>query len=82
MLDQRVLGLGQDALECRFVEVLEGRHHREPADELGDQPVLEQVFGLHLAEDLAGLAVLRRDHLGGEADGSRTAAGRDDLLQA
>src|SRR6516164_3326289 len=44
--------------------------------------VLQQILGRDLAEDFAGAAVFRRDYLGAEADRARTAAGRDDLLEA
>src|SRR5262245_37760918 len=82
LFHQRILRLGEDALEGDLVEVLEGGDDRQAADEFGYQAVLEQVLGLDLAEDLALLAVLRRRNLGGKADGGRLAARRDDLLQA
>ena len=75
-------GSSQDPLERRLVEVLERRDHRQAADEFGDQTELEQIFRLDVAEDLAGLAVLRRLHLGAEADRGGPAACRDDLLEA
>jgi hypothetical protein len=79
---QSVLRLGQDLLQRCFVEVAERRDHRQAADELGDQAVLEQILRLDLAEDFAGAAILRRDDLGAEADRGRTAARGNDLLQA
>src|SRR5262249_33653875 len=42
---QRVLRLGQDLLQRSLVEVLERRDHRQAADELRDQAVLEQILG-------------------------------------
>jgi hypothetical protein len=81
LFHQRVLRFGEDALERRLVEVLQGCDHRKPADELRNQAIFEQIFRLDVAEDLAGLAVFRRDDLCGEADRGRAAAGRDDLLQ-
>ena len=51
-----------------FVEVFERRHNRKPADEFRNEPVLEQILGLDVAEDLALLAVLRRHHFGAESD--------------
>src|SRR5262249_25079775 len=82
LLDERVFRLGEDALERRLVEVLERRDHREATNELGDQPVFEQILRFDFAEDLASAAILRRDHPGTEADRSRAAACRDDLLQS
>ena len=32
-----------------FVEAVDAGEHRQPADELRDQPVLQQVLGQHLA---------------------------------
>src|SRR5262249_22557267 len=82
LLDQRVLRIGQNLLQRGLVEILERRDHRQAADEFGDQAVLQQVLGLDVTEDLAGAAVFRREHLRTEADRGRTAAGRDDLLEA
>ena len=67
LLDQRVLGLGQDELERGLVEILKRRYDRKAADEFRDQAVLEQVLRLDVAEDLALLSILGRDDLGGEA---------------
>jgi hypothetical protein len=36
LFNQGVLGLDQDALERRLVEVFEGREHRQPPNELWD----------------------------------------------
>ena len=44
--------------------------------------ISQEVLRLDLAEDLARLAVLRRCHLGAEADGGGAASGGDDFLQA
>src|SRR5690348_12079309 len=45
---QRVLRFLQDPYQRRFVQLLERRDDREPAHELGNQPELEEVLGLHL----------------------------------
>ena len=82
LLDQRVLRLGEDALERRLVEIFQRRDHRKPADEFRDQAVFQQILGLDLAEDFALLAIFRRQHLGAEADRGGTAARGDDLFQA
>src|SRR2546428_6009851 len=82
LFHQRVLGLGENELERRLVEVLERGHDGQSADEFRDQAVLQQVFRLDLTEDFTGLAVLGRQHLGAEADRGRAPAGGNDLLQA
>ena len=81
-LTSAFFGSSQDALERGLVEIVQRRDHRQAADEFGDQAEFEQVLRLDLAEDFAGLAVLRRLHLGAKADRGCPAARRDDLLQA
>jgi hypothetical protein len=54
---------------------------RRPTNSRG-QAVLEQVFRLDVAEDLALLSILGGDDLGAEADRPRPAARRNDLLEA
>ena len=49
LLDQGVLGLGQDAHQRLLVQLVQRRDHRQAADELGDQAVPDQVLGLDLA---------------------------------
>src|SRR6266850_5979359 len=46
LLDERVLRLRQDLDQSLLVEFLEGRHHRQPADELRNKPILDEVFRL------------------------------------
>ena len=41
LLHQRVLRLGQDLDQRLLVEILERRNDRQPADELGDEAVLQ-----------------------------------------
>src|SRR6266576_1286460 len=81
LLHQRVLGLGENELEGGLVEILERRHDRQSADELGDQAIFQEVLRLDLTENFAGLAILRRQDLGAEADRGRPPARRDDLLE-
>ncbi len=45
LLDQRVLRLGQDGDEILLGEIVEGREHRQAADELRDHPELGQSAG-------------------------------------
>src|ERR1700704_1235592 len=52
LLHQRVLRLGEDADDVLLVEVMQGHDDRQAADELGDEPVLQEVLRLHLLEGL------------------------------
>src|SRR3546814_11857137 len=63
-------------------QVLERRQDRQAADELRDQPELQQILRLDLAQDFPGPAVVRRPHVGTEADRRAPGAVGDDLLQA
>src|SRR6266536_4783029 len=81
LLHQRVLWLGENKLERGFVEILERGNDGQSADELGNQAVFQQVLGLDFTENFAGLAVLRRQDLGAEADRGRSPARGDDLLE-
>src|SRR5262249_33067231 len=81
LFHQRVLGLGENELERGFVEVLERGHDGQSADEFRDQAIFQKVLRLDLTEDFAGLAVLRRNYLGAEADRGRPPARRDDLFE-
>ena len=76
LLDQRVLGLGEDPLQRVLVEILERRDDRQTADEFGDEAEFQQIFRLHLAEDVAGAALVGRLHGGAEADRGVAAARR------
>src|SRR5690606_27645642 len=82
LLHKRVLRLLQNLLQGLLVEVLERRHDRQAADELGDQTVLEQILGLHLAEHFARLAVFRRAYRRTEPDRRASPACGDDLVEA
>src|SRR5215471_338566 len=81
LFHQRILGLGENELERGFVEVLERGHDGQSADEFRDQAVFQQVLRLDLTEDFAGLAVLRRQDRGAEADRGRPPAGGNDFLE-
>ena len=59
LLDERVARLGQDRDEVVARELVDGAHHRQAADELGDQPVVDEVLGQALLEDLAGVLARR-----------------------
>src|SRR3954454_4105464 len=59
---ERVLRLGQDLDEVLALQLVHRGDDRQPADELRDQPVREQVLGHYLREHLGGLMrVLRPD---------------------
>src|SRR6516225_10001499 len=78
---QRVLRLCEDELQRSFVEVLQRGYHGKASDELGDQPIFQQVFGFDVPKYLAGLAILGRHHLGAKPDGGRAPARGYDLLE-
>src|SRR5882672_2782360 len=83
LLDERVLRLRQDLDQSLLVEFLEGRHHRQPADELRNKPILDVVFRLDGLEDLADvLRALQAPHVGREADSALLGTAADDLFQA
>ena len=52
MLDDSVLGAGEDFDEGVFVEVFQYAHYRQPAYELWDESKFNQVFWLNLAQQL------------------------------
>src|SRR5206468_13121304 len=68
LLDQRVARLGEDRDEVVPRELVDDRDDRQAADELGDQPVLDQVLRQQLLEDLAGVLVVLRLDRCAEAD--------------
>src|SRR6266704_478974 len=83
LLDESVLRLGQYLDQGLLVELHERRHDRKPPHELRYQPVLDEVFGLDRAQDLADvLAVLQAPHVRTEADAALFGAAADDLFQA
>src|SRR5215831_5480829 len=81
LLDQRVLGLGQDVDQRFLVQLVQRRDHGQAAHELGDHAELEQVLGLHLFEKVPNLAILLGRHLGPEANRLLPDALLDDVLQ-
>ena len=83
LLDERVLRLGQDADQRVLVELFEGSDHRQAADELRDQPVLDQVLGLDSLQRVADvLGILEAAHFGAEADAGALRTLADDLFQS
>jgi hypothetical protein len=81
LLDERVAGLGEDRDEVVARELVDHRDDREAADELRDQPVLHEVLGQHLLEELARVLVRLRAHRGPEADALVADAPLDHLVE-
>src|SRR5690606_14798436 len=79
--DERVTRFGQDADERVPVEAADRGDHRQPADELGDQPVLEQVLRHDLAEDVGRRAIGNRPQPSPEAWPPLPRARLDDLRE-
>src|SRR5207244_5081138 len=78
-----LLGLDQNLDQRRFVQLLERSDDRQTADELGNQPELDEVLGLRLAQQHADvLAIVRARDLGTEANAGFRRAVADDLLES
>src|SRR5205823_3393418 len=82
LLDERVLRLGEDLDEILAAQLVHCRENREPADELGDQPEVEEVLRHDLAEQLRALRVALGGDLATEADGVLPEPLGDDLVEA
>ena len=82
LADECVLRLGQDLHERLVVEVVHVGDDRQTPDELGDQPVLQQVLGQHVLEDVADVLLFHLADVGTEADALAADAVLDDLLEA
>src|SRR5205809_1045339 len=82
LLDDRVLRLSENPDERRLVEVVELRDYGQPADELGDEPVLQKVLGLDHRQEVAHPAFLAPLDLGAEAHARAPDARFDDLVEA
>ena len=82
LLGERVFRVLEDRHQGLFVELFEGRDHRQAADELGDETELDEVLGLDVVEDVGAVRpqVLLSD-LGGEAHAALLGAVLDDLLE-
>src|SRR5215469_2888002 len=80
--DERVARLGQDPDQRLAVQVVHAGDHRQPSDELGDHPELQQVLRHHVGERVGhGLVGLDAKH-GAEAHAALADPLLDDLLQA
>src|SRR5439155_2666037 len=82
LLHQRVLRLDENAHQRVLVEVVHDADDRQPADELRDQPELQEVLGQHVGQEAAGLleVVLATD-VGAEADATVPDPRLDDSVE-
>ena len=82
LLEQRVLRLDEDAHERVLVEVVHRADDRQPADELGDEPELQQVFGQDAGEQPADVLLVGLADVGAEANAAVADPAVDDLVDA
>src|SRR5205814_4581248 len=68
LLDQRVLGLDEDAHESLLVEIGYRADDGQTAHELGDEPELEDVLGQDLRQDRAEVLLVGSPDVGAEPD--------------
>src|SRR5205807_2554741 len=80
LLGQGVLRLHEDPDERLLVEAVDGADDRQPADELGDEPELEQVLRQHLGQDGAEVLLVGPADVGPEADALLADTALDDPL--
>src|SRR5205814_9397106 len=81
LLDERVLGLDQDADQRFLVEAGDRADHRQAADELGDEAELEQVLGEDVLQHRSLVLLAGSLDLGPEADAAAADPALDDLVQ-
>src|SRR3954469_22000646 len=81
LLDQGVARLGQDRDQVVARELVDHRYHRQAADELRDQPVLDEVLGQDLLEQLARVLVALRRNGRAEAHAPVADAPLDHLVE-
>src|SRR5678816_1015394 len=81
LLHQRVLRLAEDAHQGALVQLLQRGDDRQPADELGDHPELEEVLGLHVLQELGEVPLLLLLDVRTEAEGAAAEPPLDDLVQ-
>src|SRR5262249_22423432 len=77
----RVARLGENLDERGLVQLVQRADHRQAADELGNQSVLDQVLRLELLERGADVAGAQRLHLGLEAQRLLADAALDLLVE-
>src|SRR5690554_2690538 len=81
LLDQCVLGLGEDPHQHLLIQRIQGAHHRHPPDELGNQPVAQEILGHDLPQDLADLLFFPAQDLSTETNALLSDPALDDLFQ-
>ena len=82
MLDDGVLGFGEDGDEIFDGEVVAVGDAVEAANEFGDEAKLDEVFGLDFGEEVVGLLGVKGLPFGGvEADGALAEAFSDDFVE-
>src|SRR5258708_2945907 len=82
LLDERVLGLGEDADDVLLVEVVQGDDDRQAADELRDEAVLQKVLRLQVLQSLGDGLALDLEVRSAKPYGAAADAPPDNLLQA
>src|SRR6202035_3807937 len=82
LLEQRVLGLGQDSNKRGLIEIVHHAGDGQTADKFRDQAVTDQITRLHLLEQF-GIALLRRgwNRIGVEPECASTGALLDDFFK-
>ena len=63
LLENGVARLGQNLDQRRLVQLVQNAHHRQAADKLRNQPVLDQILRLGLAQQF-GIAMRAHRRLG------------------
>src|SRR3954462_1342756 len=81
LLHERVARLGEDRDEVVARELVDGAHDGEAADELGDEPVVDEVLGQRVLEHLTRVALDARLDRRAEADALVADAPFDDLVE-
>ena len=81
LLDQRVFRFGQNLYQRVFGQFAERGHHRQAADQLGDQAELDQIFRLDLAEHFGQAAFLFSLDHGAETNTGAFSAVFNDFFQ-
>ena len=81
LLGQRIAGLGQDADHGLAVQLLQTGHHRQAADQFGDQAVLHEILRLDQREELLALFAHRVFLGAGEAERVAPDPAFDDLFE-
>src|SRR4051812_2928498 len=81
LLDQRVARLGEDRDEVVTGQLMDGAHDREAADELRDEPVVDEILRQALLEDLALVLVGLGGDRRAEPDALVAHAALDDLVE-